>query len=245
MGIPMIVVTVSPPGDHDGTMVPDFVFSGLVEARMKGSFAPVINGSIPALPDIIHLYYVTGVFYRMKILIACIVICAFLLVLMTGCTSLPASRPVTPVTTEVPVTNNPALSPPIIDPLLVGTWYLKMMTGQGGMAPVEMTGPQITAVFTNQSNIIGSSGCNNYNGHYTLTGKVLPQGNGIMVGPLASSTMYCPNATNNETVYFRILQAATTYTVNIHQELTITDNSEETLVYQRAPYSPAFVRKGI
>jgi len=181
----------------------------------------------------------------MKILAACVVICAFLLILMAGCTSLPALKPVAPVTAEVPATNNPAPSPPIIDPTLVGTWYLKMIAGQGGTAPVEMTGPQITAVFTNQSSIIGFSGCNNYNGQYTLTGKVLPQGNGILVGPLAVTTMYCPNATNNETIYFRILQAATTYTVNAHQELTIMDNSGETLVYQRAPYSPTFVRKGI
>jgi heat shock protein HslJ len=189
--------------------------------------------------------YKDGCIQFMKLLTACVVAGTFLLVLMAGCTSLSSPGPGTPVTTAVPATVTPHTTPaPVIDPSLAGTWYLKMMAVQGGTALVDTMSPQITAVFTNQSNIIGFSGCNNYNGPYTLTGQVLPDGKGISIGHLASSTIYCPNTTGTETTYFQVLQAAKTYTVNVNHELTIMDNSGNTLVYQRAPYSSAFVPKG-
>jgi heat shock protein HslJ len=182
----------------------------------------------------------------MKIITAFVVTCVFLLVLLAGCTSQPVSKPVTTAPTAVPATINPTPDPTQIpDPSLVGTWYLKMMAEQGGSALIDTMSIQITAVFTNQSNVIGFAGCNNYNGHYTLTGQVLPNGNGITIGPLASTTMYCANGTNTETTYLQILQAAKTYSVNGKQELTIMDNSGNTLVYQKTPYSSTFVPKGI
>lgn len=182
----------------------------------------------------------------MKILTACIATCIFLLVLMAGCTSQPASQTVTPVHTVAPATITQTPVPAQVpDPSLVGTWYLTMMAEPGGFSLLNKTSTQITAVFTNQSNVIGFSGCNNYNGHYTLTGQVLPNGNGITIGPLASTTMYCTNGMNTETTYLRVLQAAKTYVVNTSQELTIMDDSGYTLVYQRTPYSTTFVPKGI
>jgi heat shock protein HslJ len=182
----------------------------------------------------------------MKLLTTCMVTSTFLLVLMAGCTSFPPPGPGTPVTTTAPATITPIPTPaPLIDPSLAGTWYLKMMAEQGGTALVDTMSPQITAVFTNQSNILGFSGCNNYNGQYTLTGQVLPDGKGISIGPIASSTMYCPTMAGTETTYLQILQAAKTYTVNVNQELTIMDKSGNTLVYQRTPYSSTFVPKGI
>jgi heat shock protein HslJ len=182
----------------------------------------------------------------MKFLPAPVLIVTCILILMAGCTSLSQTGPGTTVATTVPATMSPTPAPaPVIDPSLVGTWYLKMMAEQGGTALVDTMSPQITAVFTNQSNVLGFSGCNNYNGPYTLTGQVLPDGKGISIGPLASSTMYCANTTGTETTYFQILQAAKTYTVNVNQELTINDNSGNTLVYQRTPYSSTFVPKGI
>ncbi|MEI7433979.1 MAG: META domain-containing protein [Methanomicrobiales archaeon] len=183
----------------------------------------------------------------MKILTACVILCTFLVIMMAGCTSQPATAPVvTPVPTAVPATINPTPSPaPITDPTLPGTWYLKMMGEQGGTAPVQIMSPQITAVFTNQSGIYGFSGCNNYNGQYTLTGQVLPNGKGITIGPLASTMMYCADTANTETTYLQILQAAKSYTVNVNQELTITDNLGSVLVYQRTPYNAASVPHGI
>jgi len=181
----------------------------------------------------------------MKILTACIIMCTFLVVLMTGCTSQPATAPATPVTSAVPATVNPTPVPtPITDSTLLGTWYLKMMGEQGGTAPVQVLSPQITAVFTNQSGIYGFSGCNNYNGQYTLTGQVLPNGKGINISPLASTMMYCADSTNTETTYLQILQAAKSYTVNVNQELTITDRLGNILLYQRAPYTSSSVPQG-
>lgn len=183
----------------------------------------------------------------MKILTACVIVCTFLVIMMAGCTSQPAPAPVvTPVPTAVPTTLNPTPAPvPIADPTLVGTWYLKMIGEQGGTAPVQIMSPQITAVFTSQSGIYGFSGCNNYNGQYTLTGQVLPNGKGITIGPLASTLMYCADTANTETTYLQILQAAKSYVVNVNQELTITDNLGSVLVYQRTPYNSASVPQGI
>ena len=183
----------------------------------------------------------------MKILTACVIVCTFLVIVMAGCTSQPAPAPVvTPVPTAVPTTLNPTPVPtPITDPTLLGTWYLKMIGEQGGTAPVQIMSPQITVVFTNQSGIYGFSGCNNYNGQYTLTGQVLPNGKGITIGPLASTLMYCADTANTETTYLQILQAAKSYTVNVNQELTITDNLGSVLVYQRTPYNSASVPQGI
>jgi heat shock protein HslJ len=183
----------------------------------------------------------------MKILTACVIGCTFLVIILAGCTSQPAQVPVvTPVPTAVPTTLISTPTPaPVTDPTLLGTWYLKMIGEQGGTAPVQIMSPQITAVFTDQSGIYGFSGCNNYNGQYTLTGQVLPNGKGITIGPLASTLVYCADNANTETTYLQILQAAKSYTVNVNQELTITDNLGSVLVYQRTPYNSASVPQGI
>jgi heat shock protein HslJ len=194
----------------------------------------------------LYIYTRADAFQRMKLLTACMVTSAFLLILMAGCATLPAPGPGSPMTPVTPATSTPTPAPaPLIDPSLAGTWYLKMMAEQGGSALVDTMSPQITAVFTNQSNVLGFSGCNNYNGQYMLTGQVLPDGKGITIGPLSSSTMYCATMSGTETTYLQILQAAKSYTVNVNQELTIVDKSGNSLVYQRTPYSSTFVPKGI
>ncbi len=181
----------------------------------------------------------------MKTLTACVVTCIVLIVLMAGCTSQLAPKPSTPGTSAVPVTINPTPVPARVpDPSLVGTWYLTMMTGPGGVALTDAMSPQITLVFTNQSNVIGFSGCNNYHGHYTLAGQVLPDGNGITIGPLASTTMYCANGTNTEMTYLEALPAAKTVTLSTKQELTIRDNRGYTFDFQKTPFSATFVPKG-
>lgn len=178
-------------------------------------------------------------------LTASVTLFIFLIILIAGCTNPPGPGPVTPVTTPAKGTVNQTPVPAVVaDPALSGTWYLKMIGENNGTAPVDTMSPQITAVFTNQSNIIGFSGCNNYNGHYTLTGQVFPEGKGISVGPIASSTMYCANTSGTEMTYIQVLQDAKTYSVNVDRELTITDNSGNALVYQNTPYSATFVPKG-
>lgn len=177
------------------------------------------------------------------------ILCA--LVMMTGCTSQTSTNPVTTVPTAVQTvveTVNPTEIPTsvptlVTDPELLGTWYLKLMSEQNGTAQVQMINPQITVIFDEQ-NISGFSGCNNYNGQYKLTGETLPNGKGIAIGPLAMTMMYCADSATTETTYMQILQSATSYTVNVNKELSITDNSNNALVYQRTPYGQDAVPKG-
>jgi len=190
----------------------------------------------------------------MKLLHACIIISAVLLVLVTGCTT--QNQAVTSTSTPVPTTeptSEPTVLPdtsiqaqnstPITDPVLFGTWYLKLMSEQNGTALVQTINPQITVFFDENLNINGNSGCNNYNGVYTLTDKTTPYGKEITIGTLATTKMICNNS-DIENTYLQILQKATSYLVNVNQELSIVDNAGNTLVYQRTPYSETAVPRG-
>lgn len=184
-------------------------------------------------------------------------ILVFLLVLVTGCTTqntsssaAPESTPApTVVETEVQTAMPTAITPdqtpaPVSDSSLSGTWYLKLMSEQNGTAQVQMINPETTLIFESDANISGFSGCNNYMGQYTLTGKSDANGNGIAIGPLTSTLMYCTEGSETETTYLQILQGATSYQVNADQELSITDNLNNALVYQRTPYSATAVPIG-
>lgn len=172
-------------------------------------------------------------------------ICAFLAILVAGCTTTPVTPPVmtapptTPVSTPVPTTS------PITDPALVGTWYLKAATGPGGSSPFQTMGVQITAIFTDQGGLSGFGGCNDYSAQYILTGQVLPNGKGITIGPIISTQKYCVDLSNKEASYLQILQNATSYTVNTNQQLSITDNSGSILLYTPTPYGPTAVPVGL
>jgi heat shock protein HslJ len=180
----------------------------------------------------------------MKIVVFCLFVCVCTGLLAAGCTAPPATQPVTtgpPVTvmtTPVPTTA------PITDPALVGTWYLKAMTGPGGSNPIQTMNVQINAVFTAEGAVGGSGGCNNYNGGYTLTGQVLPSGKGITIGPLITTLMFCADTSDTEQTYLRILQSAVSYTVNTNGQLTITSNAGNLLVYEKTPYGPTSVPIG-
>jgi heat shock protein HslJ len=176
----------------------------------------------------------------------------FLAIVLSGCTSQPASQPVATATappvpvqsqapaTQVPLTQAQAAT---TDPALSGMWYLKMMGLQGGTAPIQVMNTQITAIFDNQGSLSGFAGCNNYNAQYTLTGESLPNGKGITVGPIASTQKYCADTGSTETQFLQILQKAKSYTVNAG-ELTITDSIGSVLVFQRTPYGQAAVPAG-
>lgn len=188
----------------------------------------------------------------MKLLCACVIITLCFLILMTGCTSQTGSNPAiakpTANPTVIQTMNQTEVPTPlpthITDPLLYGTWYLKLMSEQNGTAQVQMMNPQITVLFDEQ-NISGYSGCNNYYGQYTLTSVVLSNGKGISIQPLTSTMMFCADSANTETTYMQILQGASSYLVNTNQELSIMDESGNVLVYQRTPYSETAVPKGV
>jgi heat shock protein HslJ len=162
-------------------------------------------------------------------------------ILAAGCVNQPAQPPETPIQSTSPsATPVPTTSAPLQDPALLGLWYLTEMTGAGGSNPVVMSNVQINIVF-NYQNLSGFGGCNDYNAPYTLTGQVLPDGMGIMIGPIATTLKYCADISPTETQYLATLQDATSYTINVNQQLSITDSAGSILVYERTPIGPLYV----
>lgn len=165
-------------------------------------------------------------------------------VLVAGCTA-PATPPATTPPTTIPPTTVPTTAAPLVDPALVGTWYLKAATGPGGANPFQTMNVQVTAVFTAQGAVGGNGGCNSYSGPYTLTGQTTSNGKGITIGPLVTTLMYCAATSGNEATYLQILQNAVAYTVNTNQQLTITTKDGNLLVFSPAPYGPTAVPIGL
>ena len=170
-------------------------------------------------------------------------------ILVAGCTTTPG-QPVQPtqVPTTIPFTTAPVqtktpapvLSVALPSPLL-GTWYLQEILFQGSAAPLDTTNTQVTATFGNNNQVSGYGGCNNYNGPYVITGMVLPAGNGISIGPLASTQMYCLDSSSTEESYLKILGSAVSYTVFPNQQMVITDNLGNSLSFGRIPYASATI----
>lgn len=187
----------------------------------------------------------------MRLLTAGVILSVFFLALLAGCTTQTETNPATPVPTAptTPDEIQPAITEaqnthPVTDPALVGTWYLKLMSEQNGTAQVQTINLEMTVVFDEESHISGYSGCNYYAGMYTLTGTTSLDGKEIAIEPLASTRKYCIEIGTTETTYLQILQGATSYLVNVNQELSIMDHSGNTLVYQRTPYNETAVPIG-
>ena len=147
-------------------------------------------------------------------------VCAVLFVgiLAAGCTSpTPVPPPATTVPTPVPTTVATVATtpPPVTDPALIGTWTYKgamLATGSGKM-PVIANTQSVTLTFNNDGTLTGFSGCNNFNGGYTLSGKTTEFGKEITIGPLASTKMYCADTADFETSYLNNLQQTQTYSI--------------------------------
>jgi heat shock protein HslJ len=90
---------------------------------------------------------------------------------------------------------------------------------------------EITLTVYADGTLVGYGGCNNYNAVYTLTGATLPKGNGIVIGPVTSTKMYCQATSNQETTYYQILGDSLAYIVNSNQ-LTITAKNGNALLYE-------------
>ncbi|HOT03400.1 MAG TPA: META domain-containing protein [Methanolinea sp.] len=179
----------------------------------------------------------------MKLILHWMIACILLAIVASGCTEMSSPRATPPPSTEQVVTPFPTPTPRT-DGALLGTWYLKAMTGPGGSSPVQTISPQMDATFTGQGVVSGFAGCNHYSGQYTLTGEVLQGGLGIGVGPVVATLMYCTETSDIEARYLNHLQNAASYSIT-GDTLTLTDNAGSALVFQRTAYGPTAVPRGL
>jgi heat shock protein HslJ len=87
---------------------------------------------------------------------------------------------------------------------LIGSWTVVGFNNGKQAVTTPAQGTTLTATFT-ADQVNGSSGCNTYNGAYTL------DGNTVKIGPLATTRMACAQPVmDQETAFLAALQAATT-----------------------------------
>jgi putative lipoprotein len=133
----------------------------------------------------------------------------------------------------VTVVTVPALK--VTDAALIGTWTYKgaMMATGSGQIPVIANTNSITLTFNNDGTLTGFSGCNNFNGGYTLSGKTTEFGKEISIGPLASTKMYCADTADFETSYLNNLQKTLTYSITNNKMMLRTSYASQ-LSYDKA-----------
>ncbi len=98
-------------------------------------------------------------------------------------------------------------------------WLLKELNGAA-----TVSGSAVTAEFTKEGKLSGTSGCNRYGTTFTTSG------NSITVGSeIASTLMACEEALmKQETAFLQALTAARTFTLTT-DKLTLTDSAGKTL----------------
>ena len=169
-------------------------------------------------------------------------VCAVLFVgiLAAGCSTPapvppPATTAPTPVPTPVPTAVVIVKTGPVTDPALTGTWTYKgaMMATGSGQIPVIANTQSITLTFNNDGTLTGFSGCNNFNGGYTLSGKTTEFGKEITIGPLASTKMYCADTADFETSYLNNIQQTQTYSIT-NNKMMLRNSYGNQLSYDKA-----------
>lgn len=113
-------------------------------------------------------------------------------------------------------------SPSVASSPVGPTWTLSSLDGKPAVAAAA-----ITAEFTSEGRVTGSSGCNRY------TGSAQVDAGRLAVGPLASTMMACDHdgLMAQETRYLAQLQAATHYTVSGDELRLGTSATDASLVF--------------
>ena len=184
----------------------------------------------------------------MKPYIIFLAACLIITILAAGCTTTPPSGgtpvptttgtpPVTTVATTIPATR--VATSPTVPPVspIQGTWYLQELLYQDAPAPLTVQDVRITATFDNAGIVSGYSGCNNYEARYTLTAQSTATGNGLVIGPVSKSNMFCSATRDLENSYLAILGSATGYDLYPNNILMINDNQGNSLSFAATPYS--------
>jgi heat shock protein HslJ len=108
-------------------------------------------------------------------------------------------------------------------------WNLDRYRQNTGSELPVIEGTEVTALFNPIATINGTAGCNSYNGGYITSGS-----NGITIGPLATTLMYCgePGVMDQETAYLTLLRTVSSYEVTGEGILNLRDaNGTAILVY--------------
>jgi heat shock protein HslJ len=152
--------------------------------------------------------------------------------MLAGCTSQPATQPVT--TLPVPESTVPIVSTTISEipsQDMVGTWILtSMATGED--SPVITPTTTINLTIRADETLTGHGGCNSYSGPYTVQGSTTPYGRSIAIGPVVSTLMYCRETLEQEGTDFRILQDTSSYAID-DDHLILRTNARTYLIFQR------------
>jgi heat shock protein HslJ len=122
---------------------------------------------------------------------------------------------------DIPVTL-PAQAP------VVGSWdLLTYYNGNNAMVSV-LSGSNITAIFTPDGRINGSSGCNGYSALYSLNGQTLG------ISQVKSTKMACdPEIMVQENQYLALLQKVNTYEMNGDQMVLYTVLGQKILQFKK------------
>lgn len=103
-------------------------------------------------------------------------------------------------------------------------WILKSINGSNVSESFPGKTPTIEFDIA-KSRVTGNSGCNNYNGSYTLTGNKFSAPN------LASTRMACVNG-GEEHTYLQLLSKSSEISINKNGELVFTQDGKTVLVFE-------------
>jgi heat shock protein HslJ len=94
-----------------------------------------------------------------------------------------------------------------IEASYIGSWLVTGYDQGNGSLIAPTEGAELTATFSVDGEVEGSSGCNRYSGPYTVDGDAMT------VGPLATTSMACSDALDGqEQLYLTALQTVTSWT---------------------------------
>jgi heat shock protein HslJ len=110
---------------------------------------------------------------------------------------------------------------------IVGSWTVSGYNNRQ-QADSPISGTTLTAAFAEDGTVSGSSGCNQYNGSYTLDGTA------IAIGPLATTKMACPDdIMAQEQQFLAALASAAKVTVEAGQPVLRTADDQIAVTFAK------------
>jgi heat shock protein HslJ len=92
----------------------------------------------------------------------------------------------------------------------------------------DLTERGVFIIFAPDETLNGFGGCNNYSGSWKANGQ------GLTIGPIAATRMFCADTADLETQYFTALSSVSQWSVSGNQLLLDYDNGNSTLVFTKS-----------